>query len=257
MVMNSLTKQTLRKVPEITLVFWLAKLLTTAMGESTSDFFVFKFNPYIAVTAGGILLVLCLIWQFSMNRYKPAIYWLTVAMVAVFGSMAADVLHVQFGIPYIITTLFFAICLFIVFVVWYLTEKSLSIHTINTRRRELFYWLTVLATFALGTAAGDMTANTLGLGYFTSGLLFAGIMVIPILGYFVFGLSEVIAFWFAYIITRPLGASFADWMGKPKSVGGLGWGDGKVSIILSVLIIVIVLFMIYDKRETKKETSLN
>lgn len=241
--MDAHAKQILRKVPEITLLFWVAKLLTTAMGESTSDYLVFKINPYIAVTLGGIGLVIALVLQFWVRRYVPWVYWLAVAMVAIFGTMAADVLHIQLGVPYLFSTLFFAVVLAAVFVVWHRSEGTLSIHSINSRRRELFYWATVLATFALGTAAGDMTASTLGLGYFTSGLLFAGLIAIPAIGYFWFDLNEIVAFWAAYILTRPLGASFADWAGKPKAVGGLGLGDGLVCLVLAVLIIGCVGYM--------------
>lgn len=253
--MNTFARQSLRKVPEITIFFWIVKLLTTAMGESTSDYLVFRINPYIAVTLGAIGLVAALLLQLSVRRYIPWVYWLTVAMVAVFGTMAADVLHIQLGIPYILTTLFFAITLAVVFVLWQKREKTLSIHSINTRRRELFYWATVLATFALGTAAGDMTANTLGLGYFSSALLFSGLIVLPALGYWLFGLSEVATFWTAYILTRPIGASFADWMGKSKHVGGLAFGDGSVSLVLSIFIVCFVSYMTYSRRESKRERS--
>ncbi len=237
--MYSLTRQTLRKVPEITLVFWIIKLLTTAMGESASDFLVFRINPYLAVALGAVALIIALLLQFAVRKYVPWIYWLAVAMVAVFGTMAADVLHIQLGVPYILSTLFFAVVLAAVFVAWYKSEGTLSIHSINTRRRELFYWATVLATFALGTAAGDMTATTLGLGYLTSAFLFMALIVIPALAY-LFGFSEIAAFWAAYILTRPIGASFADWLGKPKSVGGLGLGDGHVSLSLTIIIVLFV-----------------
>lgn len=243
----------IRKVPEITIFFWIVKLLTTAMGESTSDFLVFKINPYIAVTLGGIGLAIALTLQFSARRYVPWIYWLTVVMVAIFGTMAADVLHIQFGVPYIVSTLLFAVALAIVFVVWQKSEKTLSIHSINTRRREVFYWAAVMATFALGTAAGDMTAVSLGLGYFSSGLLFAGLIVIPALCYWRFGMNEILAFWFAYIVTRPLGASFADWAGKPRAVGGLGLGDGIVSFGLAILIIGFVAYMTFSRQEAGRE----
>jgi uncharacterized membrane-anchored protein len=251
--MNPKTRQMLRKVPEITAIFWIAKLLTTAMGESTSDFFVFKINPYIAVTLGGIALLIALFLQLTARKYIPWIYWLTVAMVAVFGTMAADVLHIQFGVPYVASTIFFVIILTVVFIVWQKTEKTLSIHSINTPRREFFYWATVLATFALGTAAGDMTASSLGLGYFTSGIVFAVLIAIPALAYWFFDVNEVLVFWAAYILTRPLGASFADWMGKPKRVGGLGWGDGIVALGLSALIFICVLYMTYNRGENRHE----
>src|SRR5580700_9752803 len=147
-----------RKVPEITALFWIIKLLTTAMGEATSDFFVLNYNQYVAVVCGGIVLAIALAIQFSARKYVAWIYWLAVSMVAVFGTMAADGLHVQLGVPYIASTIFFAIILAIVFYAWQKTEHTLSIHSIVTTRREFFYWATVLATFALGTAAGDLTA---------------------------------------------------------------------------------------------------
>ena len=254
--MNTLMQRTARKVPEITILFWIVKLLTTAMGESTSDFLVFKINPYIAVVLGGIGLVIALVLQFSVHRYVSWIYWLTVVMVAIFGTMAADVLHIELGIPYLVSTIFFAATLAVVFFVWYVCEKTLSIHSITTRRRELFYWATVLSTFALGTAAGDMTAITLHLGYLSSGLLFAALIAIPALAYLLFKLNEIVAFWAAYILTRPLGASFADWMGKPHSAGGLGLGDGSVSLGLTILIVIFIGYMTFNYKESKHEHML-
>ena len=156
-----------RKVPEITVFFWLVKLLTTAMGKSTSDFLVFRINPYIAVLLGGIGLAIALVLQFAVRRYVAWVYWLTVVMVAIFGTMAADALHIQLGVPYVVSTTLFAVTLAVVFIAWQRSEKTLSIHSINNHRREAFYWATVMTTFALGTAAGDMTATTLGLGYFS------------------------------------------------------------------------------------------
>ncbi len=218
------------------------------MGESTSDYLVFHINPYVAVAIGGIGLILSLILQFWVNRYTAWIYWLTVVMIAIFGTMAADVLHVVLGIPYLVTTVFFSVLLVVVFLAWRKTEKTLSIHSINTRRREIFYWLTVMTTFALGTAAGDLTAATLGLGYLFSGILFALLFIIPILGYWKFGWNEIFTFWFAYVITRPLGASFADWFGKPI-LGGLGLGDEIVSIVLTIMIIVFVVYLTISPRK--------
>jgi uncharacterized membrane-anchored protein len=240
----------LKKVPEITVYFWIIKLLTTAMGEATSDYMVHQFNPMIAVALGGSGLALALILQLAVRRYVAWIYWLAVVMVAIFGTMAADVLHIGLGIPYLVSAVFFAVALAVIFIVWYASEKTLSIHSIYTRRRELFYWATVMATFALGTAAGDMTASTLGLGYFSSGILFAVLIAVPILGYFLFGLNEILAFWFAYILTRPLGASFADWIGKPHSLGGLGLGDGQVSLILTLVIVGFVSYLTVTHKDS-------
>ena len=241
-----------RKVPEITSIFWVTKLFTTAMGEATSDFLANTISPYIAVALGFVVFAGALTVQFRAKRYIPWVYWFTVAMVAVFGTMAADVLHKQFGVPYIASTTLFAICLAAIFAVWQKIEHSLSIHTITSTRREAFYWLTVVTTFALGTAAGDWTANSLGLGYLSSGIIFAVIILIPAVGRR-FKLNEIFTFWFAYIITRPLGASFADWFGKPKP-SGCGLGDGTVSIILSLLIVGCVLYMSSNRHERRAET---
>jgi uncharacterized membrane-anchored protein len=247
------TTRMLRKVPEITAIFWITKLLTTAMGEAASDFLANSISPYLAVAFGFLMFVIALILQFRAKQYNPWTYWFAVAMVAVFGTMAADVLHKQFGIPYALSTPFFAVVLAVVFTTWYRIEKSLSIHTISTKRRETFYWLTVVSTFALGTAAGDWTAYTLGLGYFTSGLLFAALILIPTIGRRC-KLNEVITFWFAYIVTRPLGASFADWFGKPKPYG-LAWGDGTVSALLTLLIVICVGYMSFNRTEIQAETK--
>jgi uncharacterized membrane-anchored protein len=229
-----------RKVPQITLIFWVIKILSTGMGETTSDYLVRAIDPVIAVLLGGVFFAAALILQLVVRRYIPWVYWLAVVMVAIFGTMVADVLHIVFHVPYVVSTVFFAIALTVVFVVWYATERTLSIHTINTRRRELFYWATVITTFALGTAVGDMTATTLQLGYFASGVLFAVLFALPALGYWLFGLNEIFAFWFAYIVTRPLGASFADWLGRPKALGGMGIGTGVVSLALAVVIAILV-----------------
>lgn len=246
-----LAMRAMKKVPEVTIFFWIVKLLTTAMGESTSDYLVHQLNPIIAVAIGGTGLAIALILQFAVRRYIPWIYWLAVVMVAIFGTMAADVLHIGLGIPYPVSTAFFSIALAIIFVVWYATEKTLSIHSIYTFRRELFYWATVITTFALGTAAGDLAATTPGLGYFSAGVLFAVVIAIPALGYKLFGLNEIFAFWFAYIVTRPLGASFADWLGKPHSVGGLGVGSGKVGVGLAILIIGFVAYLTVTRKDVK------
>jgi uncharacterized membrane-anchored protein len=229
-----------RKVPEVTVGFWVTKVLTTGMGEATSDTLVHQIPPVVAVAFAAVALAVALLLQFAAPRYRPWIYWLAVAMVAVFGTMAADVMHIVLGIPYFVSTIFFAIVLTAVFMVWYSSEHTLSIHTINTPRREAFYWLTVMATFALGTAAGDMTATTFHLGYFVSGIVFTVLIAIPAVAHRWFGLNAIFAFWFAYIITRPLGASYADWVGVSHARGGLNWGSGGVSISLTLMIIAAV-----------------
>jgi uncharacterized membrane-anchored protein len=245
----------LRKVPEVTVYFWIIKLMTTALGESTSDYLVHRFDPIIAVAFGGVGFVFALLLQLVVRRYVAWIYWLTVIMVAVFGTMAADVIHIVLHVPYFASAGAFAVALAIIFTLWYRTEKTLSIHSIDTFRRELFYWATVMATFALGTATGDLTANTFKLGYFVSGLLFLALICIPAIAYFVFGLNEVFAFWFAYILTRPLGASFADWTGKDPSVGGIGIGDGRISILLAIVISGFVAYLTVTRKDMQREDA--
>ncbi len=239
----------MRKVPEITAYFWVTKLLTTAMGEATSDYLVHRLDPVVAVGFGAVGLALSLALQFSVRRYVAWVYWLAVVMVAVFGTMAADVLHIKFGVPYEVSTALFAVVLAVVFTVWHSTERTLSIHSIDTPRREVFYWAAVISTFALGTAAGDMTATTLHLGYFVSGILFAGLIAVPAVFYRLLHLNAILCFWTAYVLTRPLGASIADWMGKPYGVGGLGWGDGRVSFGLTILIVGVVAYLTVSRRD--------
>ena len=241
--LTSTVRGGMSKVPEVTVTFWMIKALTTGMGESTSDYLVHRFPPALAVVLGFIAFVAALAIQFRAPRYVPWTYWLAVAMVGVFGTMAADVLHVGLGVPYRVSSVLFAVALAAVFALWYVSEKTLSIHSIYTRRRELFYWAAVMATFALGTAAGDLSAITLHLGYFSSGLMFAGIIAVPAIGYWKFHLNPVLGFWFAYIVTRPLGASFADWLGVSHARGGLDLGPGPVSLALAVLICVLVAYL--------------
>lgn len=228
------------KVPEVTAYFWIVKVLSTGMGETTSDYLAHRLNPVVAVALAGMALAASLLLQFGIRRYVPWIYWTGIVMVSVFGTMAADVLHVALGIPYIVSTAFFVVALTVVFTVWYLCEKTLSIHSIVTMRREFFYWATVMTTFALGTATGDLTAVTLHLGYLASGVLFAALIAVPALAYRWLRLNAVLAFWSAYVLTRPLGASFADWMGVSHARGGLALGTGPVSLALAALIMVLV-----------------
>ena len=246
-----LTTKTMRKVPEVIVYFWIIKLLTTAMGESTSDFLVHHINPVIAVILGFVGFALAIILQFKMQKYVARVYWLAVTMVAIFGTMAADVMHIVLGIPYLISTLFFTIALTVIFIIWYKVEKTLSIHSIYTPRRELFYWITVMTTFALGTAAGDMTAITLNLGYLTSGILFAVLFAIPFVGQKLFKINEALTFWAAYIVTRPFGASFADWLGRSPDLGGIGFGRGRTSIVLSILIIIFLVYLTITRKDIK------
>ncbi|GAA2027279.1 membrane protein [Catenulispora yoronensis] len=236
------------KVPQVTLIFWVTKVLTTGMGETTSDFFNKTYDPKIMVVLAGLILAGTLWVQFKAPRYSAWIYWSAVVMVSVFGTMCADVLHVALGIPYAVSTAFFAVALAAVFVLWFRVEGTLSIHSITTPRRELFYWLTVVTTFALGTAVGDLTATSLKLGYFSSGVLFAVLFAVPAVGSKL-GLNSVLAFWFAYVATRPFGASFADWMGVSTQRGGLAWGTGPVSLVLFGIIVLLVAVLAVTKMD--------
>ena len=239
------------RVPEVTALFWIIKALSTAMGESTSDFLVNAMNPVVAVVIGFLGFAASMAIQFSRRRYVAWAYWLAVVMVGVFGTMVADVLHVGFGVPYEISASVFAILLALNFVVWRRVEGTLSIHSINTSRREVFYWLTVVATFALGTALGDLTAIDIRLGYFLSAIVFAAAIAVPAIGYATRIFNSVFAFWFAYVLTRPLGASVADWLGKPTQLGGLGIGNGVVSLVLTVIIAGLVAYLSITKRDVQ------
>ncbi len=244
------------RVPQITVYFWIVKALSTAMGEATSDYLVHVLHPAPAVVLGFIGFVIALVLQFRMGRYMAWTYWFAVVMVGVFGTMAADVLHVGFGVPYIASSTLYGIVLLAVFVTWQRTEKTLSIHSIDTPRREAFYWAAVVSTFALGTAVGDLTATTFHLGYGFSIVLFAGLIAVPAIGYWRFKWNPIFAFWFAYVVTRPLGASFADWVGKPSNVGGLGWGDGRVSLILTAVIVCFVAFLAITRKDVQSQDSV-
>ena len=228
------------KVPEVTLMFWTIKILTTGMGEALSDDLVQRFDPKLAVLGCAALLGAVLVAQLRANRYIPWLYWLAVSLVAVFGTMFADVLHVKFGISLPVSTGGFAGLLVVMFLIWYKAEGTLSIHSITSGRREWFYWAVVLITFALGTAAGDLTAKTFGLGYLGSGVMFVAIIAVPAVAWWKLGMAEVTAFWAAYIVTRPLGASFADWAAVGPKRGGLDFGFLPVSLVLIAVIVVLV-----------------
>lgn len=246
--MPFLTRQVAKKVPELTVYFWIIKVLTTGMGEATSDYFVHTYDPYLVVILAALVLAISVIVQVAVTKYEAWSYWFAVSMVAVFGTMAAGIVHIYFGVPYMYSSSLYAASVVVIFVLWYFVEGTLSVHSIYSRRRELFYWAAVLATFAMGTAVGDMTAVSLHLGFFASGVLFAVLIAIPAVA-FRFGLNETVAFWWAYIITRPLGASFADWLAVPGSQGGLNFGKGAVSIATWVLIIAFVAFVAFTRHD--------
>jgi uncharacterized membrane-anchored protein len=258
-----LGRKTAIKVPELTVFFWVIKVLSTGMGEATSDFFVHrvgltnKLGLVGLVFVAGIGLALALIWQISTFQYFAWAYWLAVVMVSVFGTMAADGVHFVLGIPYLVSSILLALVLAGIFVAWYATERTLSIHSIYTLRREIFYWAVVLATFAVGTAVGDMTAYTLRLGFFSSGLLFAGLIAVPAIAYRWLRLNGVLAFWCAYVLTRPLGASFADWLAVSPGRGGLGLGYGLVSICSSTLILALVGYLAITRLDVAPSIAMD
>jgi uncharacterized membrane-anchored protein len=245
----------LLRVPEITVFFWMIKALSTAMGESTSDYLVHAMPPVAAVMIGFVGFVAALAVQLRMQRYAAVPYWLAVVMVGVFGTMVADVLHVGFGVPYSVSSPLFAVALAAVFISWQRTEHTLSIHTVNTSRRELFYWAAVVATFALGTAVGDLTAVTVNLGYGGSAILFAVVITIPALGYWRLRWNPIASFWAAYVLTRPLGASVADYVGKAKKVGGLGFGDGRTALLLTAAIVVLVAYLAVTRADVQQQPA--
>lgn len=247
-----LTRSGPLRVPQITVAFWIVKGLSTAMGEATSDYLVHAMAPAVAVVLGFAGLVVALALQFRQARYVAWTYWLAVVMVGIFGTMAADVVHVGLGVPYTASTVFYAVLLAAVFALWQRTERTLSIHSIDTPRRELFYWAAVGATFALGTALGDFTAYTLHLGYFPSAVIFAACILIPAAGFRWLHWSNVFSFWFAYVVTRPLGASLADGLGKAKSDSGLGLGGGHVALVIGLVIVAIVAYLAVSGRDVQQ-----
>ncbi|MBY8862259.1 hypothetical protein K7711_37705 [Nocardia sp. CA2R105] len=247
-----LTRAGALRVPQIAAAFWIVKGLSTAMGESSSDYLVTRMDPPIAVVLGFVAFLAALTLQLRVGRYVAWTYWLAVVMVGVFGTMAADVMHVALGIPYPVSTGFYAVALAVVFLVWHRTEHTLSIHTVDTPRRELFYWAAVAATFAMGTALGDFTAYTLHLGYAASAALFAILILIPAVGYRWLGWNPILCFWSAYVITRPLGASIADWLAKPARDTGLGLGDGPVVTVLGLSILALVAYLALTKSDVQQ-----
>jgi uncharacterized membrane-anchored protein len=247
-------RRLLTKVPEITIVFWVLKLLTTGMGEAMSDFMGQHSVP-IAGAVGVLGLWLALRLQLRQGSYRAPYYWFAVMMVAVFGTMMADAIHDGASIGYTVTTPLFALITAAIFYSWYRSEGTLSIHSITSRRRERFYWAAVLGTFALGTAAGDLTGIQLNLGFWPSVLLFAAVMAIPAVGWWRFELNPIVGFWFAYIVTRPLGASFADGFSKPTN-GGLNLGDGLVAGVSLVVFIALVAWVTVKRIDVQPPEEL-
>ena len=256
--MNITTQKILNKVPEITLFFWVIKILCTTVGETAADFINVNLNFGLTRTSivTGVLLIIALIFQFRSKKYVPTIYWTTVALVSVFGTLVTDNLTDKIGIPLETSTIIFSILLGLTFIVWYLKEKTLSVHNIVTRQREVFYWLAILFTFALGTASGDLMAEGLALGYFTTGIIVASVIAITSIAWRL-RLNSVLSFWIIYIMTRPLGASIGDYLSQPANHGGLGLGATVTSIIFVVGIIITVTYLSITKKDVigKKMTE--
>ncbi len=244
------------KVPEITFLFWVIKILTTAGGEATSDYLALDLGSRLVagcIEAG--IFVVALVWQFRTRRYTAAAYWLLAYAIAIFGTGVADALHLFVGIPYAGTTVLWAVVLAVIFWLWYRSEHTLSIHSIYTQRREAYYWAVVFATFALGTALGDFTAASLHLGYLASGIMFTLIILIPALAWSRFGLNPVAAFWFAYVVTRPLGASYADYLSKSHSLSGINLGDLPVAAVLTILVAILVGYLTVTRHDIQRPSD--
>ncbi len=244
-------RRLLSKVPEVTLYFWIIKILCTTVGETASDFLNTQLNFGLTLTTliTGTLLILTLVFQFRATQYVPGIYWLAVVLISVVGTQITDNLVDNFGVPLWTTTLLFGLVLAGVFVAWYTQEKTLSIHAIDTHRREAFYWLAVLFTFALGTSAGDLMAESLNLGYLGSAVLFAAAIAGVAVAYWRFRLNPVLAFWIAYILTRPLGASLGDYLSQSPDDGGRGLGTVGTSALFLLAILGTVIYLTVTKKD--------
>jgi uncharacterized membrane-anchored protein len=239
------------KVPEVTAYFWIIKVLATTVGETAADFLDTNLgmgltNTTYVMTA---LLAAALLAQFRARRYIPSLYWLSVVLISVVGTLITDNLTDNLGISLVLTTVVFAVALAITFAVWFASERTLSIHSILSVRREAFYWLAVLFTFALGTAAGDLTAERLSVGYWQSAVLFGAIIAVIALAHYRVGLDAVLAFWLAYILTRPLGASLGDYLSQARADGGLGLGTTVTSVLFLAAIVSVVAYVTVTRRD--------
>lgn len=251
----------LSKVPEVSIIFWIIKILCTTVGETAADFLNVNLGFGLTGTSvvTGVLLLAILFFQFKVKKYIPSMYWLTVFLISIFGTLVTDNLTDNLGVPLEVSTIVFSIALVVTFALWYSCEKTLSIHSIFTKRREFFYWLTILFTFALGTAAGDLMSESLGLGYVVTGAIVCAVIASMTVAWRL-GLDSVLAFWIAYIMTRPLGASIGDFLSQSQDNGGLGLGTTGTSAIFILAILLLVIFLSITKRDlipnsTKKATT--
>ena len=244
-------QEMLNKVPAVTLFFWIIKILCTTVGETAADYLNARLNLGLTGTslAMGVLLAVALVFQFRARKYVPALYWVAVVLLSVVGTLITDNLTDSFKVPLAVSTTLFALALAATFWSWYANEKTLSIHSIRTMRREMFYWLAILFTFALGTAAGDLVAEASGLGYLRSLLTFAGLIAIVAVAHFRFHLNGILAFWAVYVLTRPLGASIGDYLSQPRKDGGLGLGTVGTSAIFLAAILALVACLASNRRD--------
>ncbi len=247
-------RKMLNKVPEVTLYFWVIKVLCTTVGETASDYLASNLNLGLTTTTliTGALLLVTLVFQFRLRRYVAGVYWLGIVLISVVGTQITDNLTDNLGVSLVTTTIVFSITLAVVFAIWYSNERTLSIHTIYTTRRESFYWLAVLFTFALGTAAGDLTAERLNVGYTWSLVLFAAAIAVVVALHYGVQLNAVASFWIAYILTRPLGASTGDLLSQTRNDGGLGLGTTTTSFVFLAAIVVVVTFLSITRRDVSE-----
>ncbi len=248
---NAGVRQMLNKVPEVTIYFWIIKILCTTVGETAADFLAVDLGLGLNGTSVvmGILLIMTLFVQFRANKYVPSVYWLAVVLISIVGTLITDKLVDDLGVALEATTIVFGSALAATFVAWYVSERTLSIHTITTVRREAFYWLTILFTFALGTAAGDLLAERYELGYWKSALIVIALIGIVTVAHLKFNLNAVLAFWIAYVLTRPLGASLGDYLSQPRDDGGLGLGTVATSALFLVAILGLVVYLTITRRD--------
>ncbi len=241
----------MNRVPQVTADFWLIKLMAVTMGETAADYLATKMGLGLTITSLIMAGVMCmaLFLQFAQKRYVPWSYWLSVVLISIVGTLVTDNLVDNFGVKMQTTAIIFSIALAATFILWFIKEKTLSIHSIFTNSREAYYWLAILFTFALGTASGDLVAEQFHLGYLSAGILFGLIIASLSIGYFFFGLDAILGFWLVYIFTRPLGASFGDLLSQPKQYGGFGLGTIITSCIFLAAIVSIVTYMTVTKKE--------
>ncbi len=248
---QTFSEKLLNKVPEITVYFWIIKILCTTVGETFSDFLSEQLNFGLTITSlvMAVVLIIVLIFQFRSKKYIPSIYWLSVVLISIVGTLITDNLTDNLGVSLFVSTAIFGVLLAITFIAWYMKEKTLSVHSIITKTRESFYWLVILFTFALGTAFGDLITEQFNLGYLVGVLLFCGCIALVALAHYKFKLNAVLSFWIAYVLTRPLGASIGDFLSQARADGGLGLGPTITSIIFLAAILATVIYLSVTKKD--------